>query len=185
MLNGFKKWWNKQQEISDGFLKRAEERNNKAEIKAREKAEKYLQKFLTAEGTEKAQAKQVLMAHMLAYPTHKIDYVGGHYKVPTGQNNVWAMLIPQGIIMENVEDLIPYGEIKGISFKSQEEVQRDVTLTRLIAFGVYAFALKKEKRKVKDYLILDCEKEGIKYSIAFAGDGVNNLYKDLFEKIAG
>lgn len=184
MLNGFKKWWKRQQEISDGFAKRADERIERTKVKARERAKEPLQKFLSAEGSEKEKAKQLLLANTWAYPSHMVDYVGGHYKEPNGKRDIYIMLIPQGLIMENVEDLIPYSEIKNISLKTEEEISSNVTLTRLIAFGVYAFALKKEKRKVKNYLILDCEKNGIKYSIAFASDSVNSLYKDLFEKVA-
>ena len=94
------------------------------------------------------------------------------------------MLIQQGIILKDIEDIISYEEIKNIQFKTESEVQSDVTLTRMVAFGVYALAMKKKKKVVTNYLILNCEHGGMKYSMAFAGDDVSMLYKELFKKVA-
>lgn len=195
MLNGFKKWWKKQQEFSDRIGEKIE--NNKIVANLERKQQEaeaelmgitngYLETYLNgATEKEKEDAKKALIYNPSGFPHYRIDYVGGHPKNIKGCGSVWLTLIPQGILSSINDDLIPYSEIKTIEFKTEEEVSRDVTLTRMIAFGVYALALKKEKRKVTDYLILGCEKNGIKYSIAFAGDNTTQLYTDLFERIAG
>ena len=163
---------------------KAEALNKKIQDSANTRAEADLNKFLTAEGSKKQQYKNVLMQQTLVYPTFKVDYIGGHYEAPEGKEDVNVMLIQQGIILKDIEDIISYEEIKNIQFKTESEVQSDVTLTRMVAFGVYALAMKKKKKVVTNYLILNCEHSGMKYSMAFAGDDVNMLYKELFKKVA-
>lgn len=163
---------------------KAEALNKKIQDSANTRAEADLNKFLTAEGIKKQQYKNVLMQHTLVYPTFKVDYIGGHYEAPEGKEDINVMLIPCGIILKDIEDIISYTEIKDIQFKTESEVQSDVTLTRMVAFGVYALAMKKKKKVVTNYLILNCEHGGMKYSMAFAGDDVSMLYKELFKKVA-
>lgn len=57
----------------------------------------------------------------------------------------------------------------------------DVTLTRMIAFGVYALALKKKRKTVTNYLVVNCEKAGMKYSMVFAGEESTKLYSEIFQ----
>lgn len=163
---------------------KAEALNKKIHDSVNTRAEADLNKFLTAEGIKKQQYKDVLMQHTLVYPRFKVDYIGGHYEAPEGKEDVNVMLIQQGIILKDIEDIISYEEIKNIQFKTESEVQSDVTLTRMVAFGVYALAMKKKKKVVTNYLILNCEHSGMKYSMAFAGDDVSMLYKELFKKVA-
>lgn len=162
-----------------------ERKKNEAQAELNALSEDYLNKYLNGTPEEKDKGRVNLLYVGGSYPRFKADYVGGHPTNPEGKQNCHITVIPQGLIVEAVDSLITKEEIKGVEIKSEEEVSKDVTLTRMVAFGIYALALKKEKRTVKNYLILKCVKNGFEYSMAFAGDDVNSLYKELFKVIAG
>lgn len=184
MFDKIKEWSKKQNEKSMGYLEKAQEKNNAAIDKVRAKADGFINTLLTTEGYEKAKAKANLIPLTLAYPVYKVDYVGGHPSQPQGKEDIKAMVIPQGIVLSNIDEVILFEEIKNVSFKSEAEIQKDVTLTRLVAFGVYALALKKKKKVVTNYLIMECEKGGLAYSIAFGGDNskVSAMYSEVFKR---
>lgn len=186
MFNKFKELIKKQNEKSMGYLEKGQQKNNATIDKVRVKADGFINILLTAEGYEKAKAKANLMPLTLAYPVYKVDYVGGHPTQPQGKEDIKAMVIPQGIVLNNIDDVILFEEIKKVSFKSESEIQKDVTLTRMIAFGLYALALQKKRKVVTNYLILECEKGGLTYSIAFGGDNskVSSMYSEVFKRKA-
>lgn len=185
MLQWFKNWYKRQNEISQGFLDKAQAKNQQRLDKVRAKADKHIQTMLTASGTKKDIARSCLMQYGLVYPCYNMDYYGGHPSSPNGQENVQVMLIPQGLLIGKNIDLVPIEEIKSVDFKTREQIEKDVTLTRLLAFGMYAFAMKKQKKVITNYLIVKCEKNGVHYALAFAGGGVSNLYTDMFNRLAG
>ncbi|ELU5588583.1 hypothetical protein SCB17_003106 [Clostridium perfringens] len=146
------------------------------------KTNEYLEKFLNSEGQEKANAKSALFASasVLQYPAFTVDYVGGHPDHSTAKDDIKVMVLPQGIILSILPDLISWEEIKNINFKSSEQIQRDVTLTRMLAFGVYSLALKKKRKIINKYLVLSCDKFGMGYSMAFASGKTDLLYSAMF-----
>lgn len=180
MFNKIKTWFSEGNKKS---IEKIQVINDKNKIKI----DSYVESFMTSTGISKGSAKGKLFGTnriSRVYPQIKVDYVGGHFEQPEGKEGVEIILIPEGMLLYNFNDIIPYTEIKEIQFKTESEVQRDVTLTRMIAFGVYALAMKKKKKVVTNYLILNCEHGGIKYSMVFAGAGVNMLYKEVFKKVA-
>lgn len=44
--------------------------------------------------------------------------------------------------------------------KTEEDIRKDVTLTRLVALGIFAFAFKKEKKEIRNYIILSYKLNG-------------------------
>lgn len=180
MFNKFKTWFQEGNKKSLDKIQNMNEKN-------KNKIDSYIESFMNSTGISKGTAKGKLFGTnriSRIYPQVKVDYVGGHFEQPEGKEDVDVILIPEGILLYNFNDIIPYTEIKDIQFKTESEVQSDVTLTRMVAFGVYALAMKKKKKVVTNYLILNCEHGGMKYSMAFAGDDVSMLYKELFKKVA-
>lgn len=79
-----------------------------------------------------------------------------------------------------IEIKIPLKDIIDVSTKMEDEVSRDVTLTRLLIFNVFAFGLKKEKHHLQKFLIiryLDDKQE--EKSLIFGG----NLHPEKAYKI--
>lgn len=166
-------------------MKNSNRGTQKGEDKRKAFTEENLNKYLNSTGMAKTKAKGKLLYGYCLYPKFKFDYVGGHPSHPQKWDNCSITILPQGLIMSATDDLIEKSEIKSVDIKTEEEISRDVTLTRLLAFGIYAFALKKEKRSTTKYVVLNCEKNGFKYSMAFAGNGVNSFYKELYNLMAG
>ena len=180
MFNKFKTWFAEGNKKSMEKIQNIQEKNNN-------KVDRYIEEFLNSTGIAKGSAKGKLIGTngvSRTYPQYKVDYIGGHYEAPEGKDDIEVIVLPQGLFLSNFMDLVPYEEIKDVQFKTEAEVQSDVTLTRMIAFGVYALAMKKKKRVVTNYLILSCEKNGMKYSMAFGGENVGSLYRELFKKVA-
>lgn len=180
MFNKFKTWFTEGNKKSMEKIQNIHEKNNN-------KVDRYIEEFLNSTGIAKGLAKGKLLGTnrvSRTYPQYKVDYIGGHYEAPEGKDDIEVIVLQQGLFLSDFMDLVPYEEIKDVQFKTESEIQSDVTLTRMIAFGVHALAMKKKKKVVINYLILDCEKNGMKYSMAFGGDNVASLYKEVFKSVS-
>ena len=166
--------------------KKIKEFTEMAQNKAKEGAEKSLNVYLNPNSSEKekTQAKGVLMLSTAVYNSHTVDYLGGHYDEVKGKEDVNIMLLPEGLLTSFIStaEYIPYNNIKTVELKTQEQIEKNVTLTRAIAFGWYALALQKKKKVVTQYLIVNCEVSGMEYSMVFGGEEASRLYSDLFNK---
>lgn len=52
------------------------------------------------------------------------------------------------------EKIILLKDIKDIGIKSDIEIQKEISLGRLVAFGIFALGMKKQKTKVENYTII-------------------------------
>ncbi|EQC1537546.1 hypothetical protein [Clostridium botulinum] len=50
--------------------------------------------------------------------------------------------------------------ITDVQLKTEEEISKDVTLTRLLAFGIFAFALKKKRTNQRYFIIISTKEDG-------------------------
>lgn len=144
------------------------------------RADKFIEQYLTSEGQEQAIAKSCLLQMSMVYNLYTADYLGGSPKVPKHQEGLKMMVIPQGIMFGNKLDLLTFDEIKKVSFRTQQQIEKDVTLTRMLAFGWYSLAMKKKKKVISNYLVFDCEKGGMPYKMVFAGGDVQSIYQEVF-----
>lgn len=88
--------------------------------------------------------------------TFKVYYLGGHPSIKkekncdlTFQGN--EIVLKAGTFKKYQYDL---NSCK-IEYKSEEEIRKDVTLGRLLAFGILAFGLKKKTKVKRNFLVLD------------------------------
>jgi len=77
------------------------------------------------------------------------------------------------------KSIIPYETITGVSMKTDEQISKDVTLTRLLLLGVFAFGAKKKTKTVTNYLVIDYIDNGIGISAIFTGDKVPKTNADI------
>lgn len=61
--------------------------------------------------------------------------------------------------------------IKDVQYKTEEEISKDVTLTRILAFGIFAWGMKKKKVTKDYYLIISTEEEGFTNDIVIEIEG--------------
>lgn len=87
----------------------------------------------------------------------KAKYIGGddNFTKPiVGIINFYEELITFTILM-SPKIKISADSIKKISIEGKDEVTRRVTVTRLLAVGLFAFALKKKSNEQESYLIIE------------------------------
>lgn len=94
----------------------------------------------------------------------KIIHIGGHPNLVKNQPILLQIREGNKLFLDNfiLPENIIYCEVK-----TEEEVSRDVTLTRLITLGVFALAAKKEKRTTISYLVLSYKLDSIKIDCLF------------------
>lgn len=74
---------------------------------------------------------------------------------------------------------IPIESIKDVSLKSEEQISKDVTLTRLFLLGIFAFGAKKKTKQVTNYLVIEYESGGVSCSGIFTGDKAAKVYSQI------
>ena len=80
---------------------------------------------------------------------------------------------------------IPYEAITSVSMKTDEQISKDVTLTRLLLLGVFAFGAKKKSKEVTNCLVIDYDCGGLPTSAIFSGKEVPKAYNDIFKSRQG
>jgi hypothetical protein len=71
--------------------------------------------------------------------------------------------------------VFPMDNIKDVSFKTDEQISKDVTLTRLLLTGVLAFGLKKKSKNVTNYLTIEYDLDGIHSDLILKGASIVKL----------
>lgn len=115
------------------------------------------------------------------YAKTLFSHLGGHPYLKQDDNVIIAVKkdrieiyrYPSEIKLTNP---ILISQIKNIQFKSEEEIQKDVTLTRLLTLGVFAFALPKKTSVNNQYLIIQYEENGVE---------INCIFKSLADTLIG
>lgn len=98
------------------------------------------------------------------------DYLGGHPDLMTNGQGMFSVN-KTGLLfvatLSNNAIFIPINDVIKAEFKTDEQISKDVTLTRLLAFGIFAFGMKKKRREVTNYLIVTITVAGIEGTVLF------------------
>lgn len=92
-------------------------------------------------------------------------YVGGFPDVEGGSKahivvKKETINILFGGVMIQGQKSIPMSSVINAETKSETQITKDVSLGKLIVFGVLAFAMKDSKTTVKNYLVISCNDSG-------------------------
>ena len=109
------------------------------------------------------------------------NYCGGIPEM-TKPDSVEIVVTPKHIeivqaFKKNIK--IPVESIKDVSLKSEEQISKDVTLTRLFLLGIFAFGAKKKTKQVTNYLVIEYESGGVSCSGIFTGDKAAKVYSQI------
>lgn len=113
------------------------------------------------------------------------NYKGGYANIPFKINdcNIETfedyLAIRRPFAKEAVHK-ISLGDIKNITIKTEQEIQKDVTLTRLAVFGLFAFGMKKKKVNTSRYLIIETSEDGFDDILVIEVEG--NTFSSFFVK---
>jgi hypothetical protein len=92
-----------------------------------------------------------------------------------------GVVISAGMFKKTV---IPYSVMTDVSMKTDEQISKDVTITRLLALGVFAFGAKKKRKIVSNNLIIIYNYEGLQTAAIFSGDNVPEVNSDIMKRRA-
>ena len=115
-----------------------------------------------------------------------LDYLGGipDIKKP---GLVGVKVTSDGVVVSAgmfKKTTIPYSIITDVSMKTDEQISKDVTITRLLALGVFAFGAKKKRKIVSNNLIIIYNYEGLQTAAVFSGDNVPEVNSDIMKRRA-
>lgn len=108
----------------------------------------------------------------------KLDYMGGHPDI-TKQKSCDMDIFSDRIEMKvgRVNTMVMMENIQSINFETPQQMEKRVTATRLLAFGVFAFAFKK---KVKQkFLTIDFTYNGLPNTMMFEGKKAQEVHSVL------
>ena len=99
----------------------------------------------------------------------KAEYMGGHphmRKQVEGQLSVGsnAVVFSYGLLGKL---RIPFEDIQSMSALTEEQISRNVTLTRFLLIGWFALAAKKKRVDKTPYLTIACTVDGVETSVIF------------------
>lgn len=119
-----------------------------------------------------------------AYQFGSVEYLGGHYDIDNKMDGFITVnkdYIHFTGTLNNISVLIPIKNVKKTEFKTDEQISKDVTLTRLALFGFLAFGMKKKRKQVENYLLLTCEIEGLETMLVFRGKKAPNINSGILK----
>lgn len=88
---------------------------------------------------------------------------GGGYANVSAKGSLKLKIIGDKLIFKQLWKTYHTLEIKNIidvHYKSEQEISKDVTLTRLLALGIFAFGLKKKRTNNSYYIIISTLEDG-------------------------
>ena len=133
----------------------------------KENAEK-LEQFLNSLGILECNE----ITHIYGHPY--IDTNTNIYLVINNDNNLYLYKTWNDVMSKTNEmSKIPINQITRYELKTESEIQKDVTLTRLLALGIFAFGLKKKTEINNTYFILSYVQNNVPIDCIFKNT-VNN-----------
>lgn len=115
--------------------------------------------------------------------TEQCEYIGGHQSANKACKGTLTVnnnsVIFRGGILSKFE--IPISEITGSSLQTQEQISRNVTLGRLLMFGIFAVGMKKKKVDTTKYLVITYKENGVENSIVFKSSHVDTLSSGIMK----
>lgn len=110
-------------------------------------------------------ANRVAIGKQIARFSGDARYLGGHPS-HTLTGNVILSMRERGFVMTagGRASAAHYSDVKDVTLMSQEQVHKDVTLTRLLTLGVFALAAKKTTVTHQNYIRVVLDVQGVESS---------------------
>jgi hypothetical protein len=79
---------------------------------------------------------------------------------------------------------ILYSAVSDVSLKTDEQISKDVTITRLLLLNIFAFGLKKKTKTTTYNLVIEYSYNGIQTAAVFSGNNVPQVNSDIMKRRA-
>lgn len=113
------------------------------------------------------------------------EYKGGYIKLSGNMDNLKLELSGNKLLFKGFLKTFHSLDLRNITdvqLKTEEQVRNDVTLTRLLAFGIFAFGLKKKIKDSSYYLIISTNEDGCNNDIVIKTK--SGMYNMVFQSFA-
>lgn len=108
------------------------------------------------------------------------EYQGGHPLLPDIQKIRVDVTNKKIVLQNNIE--IYFSDINSINYDTLEQLEKRVTVTRLLTIGIFALAFKKKKKNIQKYLTVEfTDDTNITQIVAFGGVDANYLYSSMYD----
>jgi hypothetical protein len=77
---------------------------------------------------------------------------------------------------------IRFDVMSNVSMKTDEQISKDITLTRLLTLGVFAFGAKKKTKTVTNHLVIEYDCGGVQTAAIFAGNSVAEVNSEILKR---
>lgn len=113
-----------------------------------------------------------------------VKYLGGHPDIPGEADGIMninsaGLFFEVALTLSNLH--IPVQNIVRAEFKTEEQISKDVTLTRLLAFGIFAFGMKKKKVEKTSYLVVTYKENSLENTIVFSAGNAGLLASSIMK----
>lgn len=109
-----------------------------------------------------------------------VDYVGGYSDILERKSCNFAIYDDEvRIRFPGRQIVISYNNVIDIDGKNEEEMRKDVTLTRLLLFGIFAFGMKKKTCTNRKFVILKYKYNDKVYTIIFETPKAEQIIRDF------
>lgn len=84
-------------------------------------------------------------------------YIDGTINLNSNNFDVALVTNDKELIISSIRHLIkiPLEKIIGCNLKTEQDISHDVTLGRLLIFGIFAFGMKKTKKIITKYIVIN------------------------------
>lgn len=108
-----------------------------------------------------------------------VEYLGGHKDITkSGKLNIVGYKDRLELQKGFKKVIIRLDDITNAELKTEEQISKDVTLTRLLLVGIFAFGLKKKTTTVSNYVVISFM-DGLECKIVFKLDKQDKANKLL------
>lgn len=110
-------------------------------------------------------------------------YLGGHPSIPPSQEVRVLYIDSQNISIRDIENVynIPLNKVISYRIESKKEIEERVTLTRVLAFGLFALAIPKIDINIEKYLVIEVEDLTGILTLVFSGPAIKKVFQIIYE----
>lgn len=112
--------------------------------------------------------------------TFNVTYLGGLSGLIAPKNMSFKLELNKITIADlSTYKTIYFENLISFDIKSETSIQSDVTMTRLLALGVFAFAFKKKSTKIENYFVIKFKENGEERAVVLKNSTLEDMYKNL------
>lgn len=121
----------------------------------------------------------------LLFSNENIDliYLGGHPSIIPSQEVRVQYIDTEYISIRNIENIfqIPLNNVLSYKIVSKKEIVERVTLTRIFALGVFAFAFPKHEIDYEKYLLIEVKDKVDVLTLVFRGTAIKQVQQIIYD----